>query len=135
MADSWLRLRPPLRRGDEADVFYTAYAALAHEILPRRDRALRRGRYGVGADALARGAAGGVGGADPTGVNEDEIRERVRLALAEALLPRDLPKLVHSPTPGQPRETLMETSGALNDRCVVCPKSRPRSGTVCPKAR
>jgi hypothetical protein len=50
-----------------------------------------------------------VGGADPVGVNKEEIRNRVRLALAEALLPRDLPRLVRSPPLGQPRETFMET--------------------------
>jgi hypothetical protein len=53
-------------------------------------------------------------------MSEDEIRERVRSLLTKGLLPRDLPKLVHRQAPGQPRETLMETGGALNDRCIVC---------------
>ena len=53
-------------------------------------------------------------------MNEDEIRERVRAALAEALLPHDLPKTVHPPLPGRQSEKLVEVAGALNDRCVVC---------------
>jgi hypothetical protein len=63
----------------------------------------------VGAYAVAGGAGRRVGGADPVGVNKEEIRNRVRLALAEALLPRDLPRLVRSPPLGQPREKFMET--------------------------
>ena len=35
---------------------------VARELLPCRDRALHRRRLGVGADAVAGGAAGGVGG-------------------------------------------------------------------------
>jgi hypothetical protein len=42
------------------DVQLTAYARLARELLPGRDRALRRRRVGLGADAVAGGAAGGV---------------------------------------------------------------------------
>ena len=37
-------------------------AGLARELLPGRHRALHRGRLGVGADAVAGGAAGGVVG-------------------------------------------------------------------------
>ena len=44
------------------DVQLTAYAA--RELLPGRHRALHRRRLGVGADAVAGGAAGGVGGAE-----------------------------------------------------------------------
>jgi hypothetical protein len=50
------------------------------------------------------------------GMTEEEIRNRIILALAEARLPREIPKL----KPGQPRQTLMEAGGALNDRCVIC---------------
>jgi hypothetical protein len=58
-------------------------------------------------------------------MTEEEITDRVRVALAEALLPRDLPKLVRPPTPGQPSERLIEAGTALNDRCVVSPQERP----------
>lgn len=44
----------------------------------------------------------------------------MRVGLTKALLPLDLPKFAGPVTPGQPRERLMETAGALNDRCVVC---------------
>jgi hypothetical protein len=43
----------------------TAYAARDwRELLPGGHRALHRRRLGVGADAVAGGAAGGVGGAE-----------------------------------------------------------------------
>jgi hypothetical protein len=53
-------------------------------------------------------------------MNEKEIRSRVQKALADAVLPRDLPKLKVPPKPGENRQLLMEAGGALNDRCVVC---------------
>jgi hypothetical protein len=49
-------------------------------------------------------------------MTEDEIRNRVLMALADALLPRELPRL----EPGQSRQMLMEAGAALNDRCVIC---------------
>jgi hypothetical protein len=42
-------------------------------------------------------------------MNEEEIRDRVRAALTEALLPRDLPKLVSG---GSQERCLMETGSA-----------------------
>jgi hypothetical protein len=91
----------------------------ARELVPGGHRALRRGRLGVGADALASGTEGGVADADAGGgMTEEEIREHVSVALA--LLPRDLPKFIAPSTPGQPGERLIEAGSALNDRCVVC---------------
>jgi hypothetical protein len=56
------------------DLQLTAYAARdwRARFFPR-DRALHRGRHGVGADAVASGPAGGMGGELEAGIDETGV--------------------------------------------------------------
>jgi hypothetical protein len=60
-------------------------AGLVGEVSSCRDRAVRPRRHGVGADAVARAAADGVGGAKQGGAMSDSPRKRPLCKRAEVI--------------------------------------------------
>jgi hypothetical protein len=69
------------RQGCDLQLKRRQRPSLARHVLRRWDRSLHRRRLGVGADAVARGAAGGMGGEleagiDETGVGIDSLEAR-----------------------------------------------------------
>src|SRR5262249_19505664 len=94
-------------RGYEVQLTAIRGPRLARDVLAGRDRALHRGRVGVGADAVGGGADGGVG-------RRSAAPPRGELMRDELEAPADRPALRGGPTRRQSTATGVEAPKSSN---------------------